>query len=207
MTRIAKCRNQSFNGRASGQALIEFALMISLIMLLVAAAIDLGGAFRSYQTLMNATAEASSYLTLEPLVNCAVQTCPDGSPESGADQEARVRFRQEQSTTSGSLLSTMDLDSSGQDDIAEHGWEWIAGRVRISEADSTQVTSDGGIDASFSGTSVPECQDRRRFDAGGGQCFIVVQAEYTYRPLVLSWILGKTMTIRASSVKAIVQGV
>lgn len=194
----------------SGQALIEFALMISLLMLLVAAAIDLGGAFRAYQTLMNATAEASSYLTIEPLTNCAIQTCPGGTSASGSDQEARVRFRQEQTTAPYGLLTTMDLDSSGQDDLAEHGWDWIAARVKIHEADSSQVTvenSNFGLGSSFSGTSNPDCHARKRFDSSKGQCFIVVQAEYTYRPLVLSWILGKTMTIRATSVKAIVQGV
>lgn len=194
----------------SGQALIEFALMISLLMLLVAAAIDLGGAFRSYQTLMNATAEASSYLMIEPLTNCAIQTCPAGTPASGSDQEARVRFRQEQTTAPQGLLTTMDLDSSGQDDLAEHGWGWIAARVQIHEADSSQVTvenSNFGVGSSFRGTNNPDCLARKRFDTAQGQCFIVVQAEYSYRPLVLSWIFGKTMTIRATSVKAIVQGV
>lgn len=195
--------------RGPGQALIEFALMLSLILLLVAAAIDLGGAFRSYQTLINAAAEASSYLTVEPLANCALQTCPDGTPESGADQEARMRFRQEQSTAPGGLLTTMDLDSNGQDDLAEHGWAWIAGRIRIQEADSSQVTttnSDFAVGTSFNGTSDPNCSARKRFDVAAGQCFIVIRAEYTYRPYVLNWILGKTMTIRAISVKAIVQG-
>jgi Flp pilus assembly protein TadG len=194
----------------SGQALLEFALMISLVMMLVAAAIDLGGAFRSYQTLMNATAEASSYLMLEPLTNCAIQTCPGGTPASGSDLEARVRFRDEQTTTPRGLLTTMDLDSNGQDDLAEHGWSWIAARVQIHEADSTQVTvenSNFGIGSSFRGTSNADCLARKRFDTSNQQCFIVVQAEYTYRPLVLSWIVGKTMTIRATSVKAIVQGV
>lgn len=198
----------------AGQALIEFALMISLIMLLVAAAIDLGGAFRAYQTLINATAEASSYLTIEPLTNCAIVTCPGGIPASGSDQEARIRFRQEQTTTPRGLLTTMDLDSSGQDDLAEHGWDWIAARVKIHEADSSQVTvenSNFGIGSSFGGTNNTDCRARKRFDTSNpdiskAQCFMVVQAEYTYRPLVLSWILGKTMTIRATSVKAIIQG-
>jgi hypothetical protein len=160
-----------------GQALIEFALIISLIMLLVAAAIDLGGAFRAYQTLMNATAEASSYLTVEPLTNCALQACPGGTPASGADLEARARFRQEQASTPRGLLTTMDLDSSGQDDLAEHGWDWIASRVRIHEADSSQVTLDSGaITPDFNGTSDVDCRARKRFDADNGQCFIVVQA-------------------------------
>jgi hypothetical protein len=206
MLRIQGQCKHTTRDRTAGQALIEFALMISLILLLVAAAIDLGGAFRAYQTLINAAAEASSYLTVEPMVNCALKACPGGSPASGADQEARVRFRQEQSTAPRGLLTTMDLDSSGQDDVAEHGWDWIAARVRIHEADNSEVTSEQAVDPSFTGTTNPDCKARKRFDTGLSQCYIVVQAEYTYRPLVLSWILGKTMTIRASSVKAIVQG-
>ncbi len=71
------------NGRRhrSGQALVEMAISVTVLALLLAAAIDLGLAYKTYQTLVNATAEASSYLDLNPTVNCAVEPCPNLADE------------------------------------------------------------------------------------------------------------------------------
>jgi hypothetical protein len=95
--------------RRPGQALVELSLSITFIALLLGAAIDLGLAYKTYQTLMNATAEASSFLALNPKVNCdANPTWCTGTDEiGGADREARNRFREEQGTTiNGSTITT-----------------------------------------------------------------------------------------------------
>src|SRR5436190_20706134 len=97
----------------------------------LSAAVDLGLEYKAYQTLLNATAEATSYLSLNPFINCETHLCPDGTPSSGADREARLRFRDEQSGVLHGSTSTMDLDGSGTDDVAEHGWSWIDGQVKI----------------------------------------------------------------------------
>src|SRR3954447_22926543 len=122
-----------------GQALIELALALTFIAMFLSAAVDLGLAYKAYQTLLNATAEATSYLSLNPVLNCAVHLCPDGTPSSGADREARIRFRAEQSGVLHGSASTMDLDGSGVDDVTEHDWSWIDGRVKVQEAESSQV--------------------------------------------------------------------
>ncbi len=195
----------------NGQAIIEFALIISVILLLLAAAVDLGNAYRTYQTLANASAEASSYLAHNPLVNCLVADtpCPGGTPESGADRQARIRFRNEQGPIVRSVASTLDLDNNGKDDVAEYGWGFVEGRVRVMIADSGQLqnlNNPNAITKDFTGSADPDCNKRKRFDSKGGQCFIVVLSRTTYRPMILSSILGREISITASSVKPIVEG-
>lgn len=195
--------------RASGQALLEFALLISLIMTMLTAAIDLGLAYKSRQTLVNAASEAMSYLALSPLVSCATYTCPDGTPAGGADRQARIHFREEQSGVLKGVSSTMDLDGNGVDDLGEHGWGWIEQRVLIQEADSSQIipgSKNFAVGNSFNGTTDANCIARKRFDLSGGQCFVVVRATMIYRPFVLKPLLGDSMTIRTLTVKPIVAG-
>ena len=67
-----------------GQALIELALALTLIAMFLRAAVDLGLAYKAYQTLLNSTAEASSYLSLNPVLNCSVHLCPDGTPKGSS---------------------------------------------------------------------------------------------------------------------------
>ena len=194
--------------KAAGQAIIEFALIISVVLLLLAAAVDLGNAYRTYQTLVNASAEATSYLTHNPIVNCETTECPGGTPASGADRQARIRFRNEQGPLVRRVASTLDLDNNGVDDEKEHGWAFIEGRVRIQTADSSVVTlaNPQSIPTSYSGTGDANCQERKRFDLKGGPCFIIVQVRAVYRPMILSTILGREMSITAMSVKPIVEG-
>lgn len=194
-----------------GQALIEFALIATIVAMFLSAAIDLGIAYKSYQMLVNGAAEATSYLALNPLVNCVsgAYTCPDGTPVSGANREALARFRAEQSGVIRGVTSTMDLDDNGVDDLSEHGWGWIASQVQIQEADSSQVTVGNhnfALGGTFNGTTDTNCRARKRFDNAGGPCFVVVRAQMTYHPFVLKTILGSTMTIRAIAVKPIVAG-
>jgi hypothetical protein len=195
--------------RASGQALLEFALLISLIMTMLTAAIDLGLAYKSHQTLVNSAAEAMSYLALNPLVSCSTYTCPDGTPVSGANRQARIRFREEQSGVLKGVSSSMDLDGNRVDDLTEHGWGWIEQRLIIQEADSSQISTGDtnfAVGDSFNGTGDTKCLARKRFDLSGGQCFIVVRAVMNYQPFVLKPLLGDSMTIRTLSVKPIVAG-
>lgn len=204
-----KAHTQQKRPRTAGQALLEFALLISLIMMMLTAAIDIGIAYKARQMLVNSTAEAISYLALSPLVSCSNHTCPDGTPISGANNEARMRFRQEQSGVLKGVTSTMDLDGNGVDDVTEHGWGWINQQVIIQEADSSQIVpgqKDFAVGNSFNGTSDANCRARKRFDLSGGQCFIVVRAVMTYRPFVLKPLLGDSMTIRTIAVKPIVAG-
>jgi hypothetical protein len=195
--------------QATGQALLEFALLIPLILMMLTAAIDLGIAYKAHQMLINSSAEAMSYLAVNPLVSCSSHTCPDGTPKSGADREARIRFRQEQNGILHGVTSSMDLDGNGVDDLSEHGWSWIDQHVLIQEADSSQITTGSdsfAIGGAFNGTSDANCLARKRTDLLGGQCFIVVRATMTYRPFVLKPLLGDSMTLRAIAVKPIVEG-
>ncbi|HEX6288004.1 MAG TPA: TadE/TadG family type IV pilus assembly protein [Herpetosiphonaceae bacterium] len=194
---------------ASGQAMVELALAATFLALLFAAAVDLGIAYKSYQTLMNATAEASSYLTLYPHASCTSNSCDEAQLEAAADREARTRFRTEQGTQLKGSASTLDLDSNNVDDLGEHGWGWIEQRVRIQEADSSQIiitNDDFAVGESFNGTSNPDCLARKRFDSQGRQCYIVVRATIIYHPFAISPAVGEDMPIRAISVKPIVAG-
>lgn len=197
----------------AGQALIELALSFTFLAFLFAAAVDLGIAYKSYQTLINATAEASSYLMVNPVVSCATIDCPNDDELLGADMEARRRFRWEQGVTIRGTSSTMDLDANGKDDATDRGWAWINSRVLIDEADSSQVTmvnSNFALDNSFDPAATNSaCQQRRKFYSSGTtaglQCFIVVRAQIDYRPFAIAPAIGDTMTIRAISVLPITQ--
>ena len=193
---------------SSGQALVELALSATFLAFLFAAAVDLGLAYKSYQTLINATAEASSFLTVNKAIPCGSTTC---DPFVAADREARIRFRAEQGDQLRGSSSTLDLDGDRKDDLAaggnNYGENWINQMVQIHVADSTQVTvsnSNFAIGTTFNGTSDPNCLQRMKFDVNGGQCFIVVRSQITYRPFAISPVVGSTMTIRAISVKPIV---
>ncbi len=198
--------------QTAGQALVELALTVTFLAMLFSAAVDLGLAYKSYQTLLNASAEASNYLAKNPVVNCADYTCPDSTPSGGADREARIRFRNEQGSVVRGTASTLDLDSDGKDDLTQnsYGWGWVEARVRIDEADSNQVsitnsnfaTVTDGFDPSQTNA---ECRDRSPLDNNGLQCYIVVRTQIDYRPFAIAPAVGQIMTIRAISVMPIVQ--
>lgn len=205
---------------APGQALIELALSFTFLAFLFAAAVDLGMAYKAYQTLLNASAEASTYLMLNPVVNCNVQTCPNSSgsiPDEieGADREARVRFRTEQGPTLRGSSSTLDLDANGRDDLVVDGraWSWLDARIQIDEADSSQVTivnSNFAVGSNFDPAATNNaCQQRQKYytvgTTTGLQCFIVVRAQIDYRPFAIAPAIGDVMTIRAISVHPITQ--
>jgi hypothetical protein len=219
ISRMRAARRQPQRHEA-GQALIELALSFTFLAFLFAGAVDLGIAYKSYQTLINASAEASSYLMLNPVVNCQQQFCPndDASTENeieGADREARNRFRIEQGVSIHGTASTLDLDANAKDDLTTdgYGWNWINSRVRIDEADSSQVTivnDTFAIDNSFDPSATnADCKLRRKYYTSGTtsglQCFIVVRSQIDYHPFAIAPVLGDTMTIRAISVLPITQ--
>jgi hypothetical protein len=193
---------------SSGQAIVELALSVTFLAFLFAAAVDLGIAYKSYQTLMNATSEASTFLSVSKNVSC--ERCdPDEAEEiskARANREALERFRTEQGTVARGSASTLDLDSNKVDDLAEHGWGWIEQRVQIHEADSTQIQVTGdrfAVGDSFNGTSNPDCLARKAVDSRNQQCYIVVRSVIIYHPFAISPAVGSEMIIRAISVKPI----
>ncbi|WP_026369702.1 TadE/TadG family type IV pilus assembly protein [Kallotenue papyrolyticum] len=200
--------------RQPGQALVELALAATFLTLLLSAAVDLGLAYKAYQTLMSATAEASNYLQLRPLASCDPSRDGTNCAQELADMEARIRFRGEQGDRLGRFASTLDLNANGRDDRSEFGSDaaWLAyirARVRIDEADSTQVTitnSGFAVGDTFDPTRTSAtCQERHNRDANG-QCFIVVRTSIDYVPFAIAPIVGRRMTIRAISVQPITNG-
>lgn len=198
-----------------GQAIVELTLALTFLAFLFAAAVDLGLAFKSYQTLINATAEASGSLKVAPLINCGSTTC---DPIAAADSQARIRFRGEQGALMRGTASSMDLNANGRDDETEFtsaaAWMgFIQSWVQIDEADQSQVTttnSNFAVDNTFDpAATAPECQrrDAMYFDANGSlrQCFLVVRTRIIYRPFAIAPAVGNEMTIRALSVVPIVR--
>lgn len=196
--------------KAAGQALVELTLAMTFLAYLFAAAVDLGMAFKSYQTLVNATAEASSYLAIRPAISCGAGTTAQCARDA-ADSIARVRFRGEQGDQMRSFGgSTLDLNGDERDDAltVPSGYPnfeaFIRARVQIKAADATQVTvDDSNLAVGGNFTESAACADRQIFGANG-QCYIVVISEITYRPFAIAPAVGSTMTIRAISVKPIV---
>lgn len=206
-----KCTPRRRVHRSAGQAIVELALALTFLAYLFAAAVDLGFAFKSYQTLVNATAEASSYLAMRPSVSCGANTTALCARQA-ADSIARIRFRGEQGDRLRSFGgSTLDLNGDERDDAATvppgfaNFEQFIRARVQIKAADATQVTTTNtslGVNGNF--TESPLCQERLIADIYGRQCYIVVISEMTYRPFAIAPVVGDTMTIRAISVKPIV---
>ncbi len=183
--------------KQSGQALVELALSLTLLAMLLGAAVDIGLAYKAHQTLTNATAEASTYLSLRPIDPTA----------AAADAAARERFRNEQGTTLRGLASTLDLDANGVvDDMSI-----TTNRVNIMVADSSQVTIGSSnfalVPSLLPSSSNCEARDKRSYTTTTGavrQCFIVVYATMTYKPFFIRPFVGSEMTITAISVKPIV---
>ncbi len=198
--------------RSRGQAIVELTLSLTFLAFLFAAAVDLGLAFKSYQTLINATAEASGSLKVAPLVPCGIGC----DPIPAADEQARIRFRGEQGDQLKGTASTLDLNSINGDDRNEFSSNWmgfITSWVQIDEADQSQVTTTNAnfaVDNTFDPTATrPECQRRDSvyFDASGTlrQCFLVVRTRIIYRPFAIAPAVGNEMNIRALSVVPIIR--
>jgi hypothetical protein len=194
-----------------GQAIVELAFSITLLVLLLGAAADLALMYKSYQNLINATTEASTYLELR----AKQAVCVGCDNIEAANAEARRRFRNEQGEVMGNIASTLDLNSNGKDDYKESGGvEMVKQMVKIDAADNTQ------IDAAPSGTfalkksfnpnaTAASCKQRDKLPYNPSNpavtsCYIVIRAEFIYRPYLLRPILGDMRFIRAISVRRII---
>src|SRR5580765_37265 len=120
-----------------GQALVELTLSLTFVMMLLTAAADLGMAYKAKQTLINATAEAASYLDMNPALSCSTTGC---DPLAAADAEALKRFRTEQGAVLHGSSSTLDLNANGIDDLTETGGAtYVSTMFQVDEADNTQI--------------------------------------------------------------------
>lgn len=202
--------------RSAGQAIVELTLALTFLAYLFAAAVDLGLAYKAYQTLINATAEASGSLKVAPIIGC--ENCSLEQRIAKADSQARERFRGEQGNSMGGIATTMDLDGNGTDDFKQFPntqtgkdqWDaFMQGRVEIYPADQTQVTitnSEFAVGSSFQPSNIQACKDRHSVYYGGQlgtevrQCFLVIKSRITYKPFAIAPFVGKEMTITAISV-------
>jgi Flp pilus assembly protein TadG len=196
-----------------GQALVELSLAIMFIALLLTGAIEIGRAYRMHQMLINATAEASSFLSQQPLVPCGTScTWTTDQEKARADDIALANFRQETVLANASALTRLrDLNGDNRDDMTSNGWTkltYSSGRwFWIAPADSTQFdpNNPGGFNINtFTPSTNTSCVNRRATYTGG-QCYIVVQSKVIFRPL-FSFIdfLGDGAAIRAYAIKPIV---
>lgn len=193
-----------------GQALVELALAISFIALLFAAAVDMGLAYKTYQTLVNATAEAASYLDQAPAVDCAAVGMAGSDPIACADALARERFRREQGDQMRGVANTADLNADGTNDTTGNNYD-ITQAIRIDEADNRQIDTANNQIASNYDPNAADAQCKKRIgrptDTGGNgvvSCYIVIRSQIVYRPFVLSIAVGPSMTIRTISVRKVV---
>lgn len=108
--------------RASGQAVVEFALSCIILFMLIAAVIDIGLMFLTYQTMISAVKEGLSYGVYRPVEpNTA-------SPSSPLANDANIRYRIRNSNIdpatgepSISFINLRDLNRNDIDDANESG--------------------------------------------------------------------------------------
>jgi hypothetical protein len=94
-----------------GQALVEFAMMATLLFFLLSAVVDLGMIFFTLQALHNAAQEGATYGSRNlVLVNGVMQIDPT---------TVRQRARYEAGDRSRGFANLLDLNADGQDDIGQ----------------------------------------------------------------------------------------
>jgi Flp pilus assembly protein TadG len=211
---------------APAQALIELVLALSFLLLVLGTAIDGGMAYKTYQTLANATAEASAFLAEQPMITCS--TCTTTSSKiAKANSQAinNFRFESGEDTTLRTVASMRDLDADGKDDlgtVANGGDGWDAAYLQANGWLQFNMVSDSQFTAGFDISSVsmssdtnPDanpatgCGSRWRYElplpSSGypNRCYILVRAKAIYEPFLLGPIFGQALTIRAYAIKPI----
>lgn len=101
-------------GRAIGQSVVEFALVVPILLLILAGAIDLGRAFYAYVAVENAAKEGALYGARHPLCDGANATCPDPRNVQWIVDNEAANLRGQLSTTvscrtpAGSLIQPIN---------------------------------------------------------------------------------------------------
>jgi hypothetical protein len=154
-------RKPASGRRRPGQALVELALVSTLIFFLLSAAIDVGLLYLAYQALANAAEEGVMYGSLMPVENVA-----GGTGVSPNDEQIMLRIRNE-SYSPGlanrvGVVDLLDLNSDGIDDINQQAV--IDEHIQISAARNQLAPPQ------------ESCASRR-----SGMCEIQVRLSFDYK--------------------------
>jgi Flp pilus assembly protein TadG len=165
--------------RSKGQALVEFALMATLIFFLLAATVDLGLIFFTLQGLHNAAQEGATYGSRW------LKTSTSG-PSTLDYATIRDHVRNEAGNRGSGFANLLDLNNNGVDDFAEDS-------ANIGKATGSTVFPDyiqirGLVDVDRNGdptndgvapdyTPCPNIADRTE------RCFLKIDVYAMYRPL------------------------
>ena len=160
--------------RTTGQALVEFAIAITLIFLLLSASVDLGLIFFTMQGLRNAAQEGAFFGSF-PVVNVDSNGVPTGI--SIRENEIRNRVRFESGARGIGIYDLRDLSED---------------QIRISTLKDTNF--DGYVSAGD-----PPCTQEDMLTAR--HCYIRVEVLYDYNAFFpFAPMLRDTVTLRASSI-------
>jgi hypothetical protein len=158
-----------------GQSIVEFALSSIVLFLLLAAAVDIGRIFLTYQTMINAVKEGLSYGAYRPLL----PNTADPSQPLTNDTNIRYRIRNSNNDrttnkSSVSFINLLDLNNNGVDDSTETNLldTYLAINTRVNDSNAN-------------------CLNRDR------NCWMRITMLYDYRPIFpLTPIFGKGIQLR-----------
>jgi len=178
--------------RKAGQAIVEFALMITLIFFLLSAAVDLGLIFFALQGMYNAEQEGAMYGSRW------VDVTYSGSNITGTTlrvNEIRNRVRGEAGARGGvGFVNLIDLNNNGINDSTESGV--LNNYILVSAIPDTDF--DGKPEATPSGPGATACNNLATSDY---KCYIRIEMRYDYRPVFpLAPALGDSVEIRRTFV-------
>lgn len=170
--------------KKAGQALVEFALSITLIFVITSAIIDLGLAFFAYQGMAGAAQEGASYAALFPTA---------GNATNDVEIRNRVRFEGGVDTTLANrarFVNLLDLNNNKIDDGNEA--TVLQNHILISVVqNSANAVVENAIPCDSTGTP-----PRRTTQ----YCDMVVTVRYIYRPFfsAASLLGASQITLRAT---------
>lgn len=150
--------------KTPGQALVEFALTITLLFLMISAVIDLGLAFFAHQGIAGAAAEGAAYAALMPNNGATANDAAirdRARYEGGADPNLTHRAR---------FVNLMDLNNDGADDTAAV----VQTMISVSSVQNEANIRLGGLMPCENSGSPP----RRTAQF----CDMVVTVRYNYKP-------------------------
>lgn len=145
-----------------GQAVVELALSITLIYLLLAAAIDFGLAYFVYQGLAGSAQEGAQFAARKPT---------NGTSSNLGEVQQRARTEGGLVANRRGFVNLFDLNTNGVDDVTE-------GVVGSSAASYITMRVVQNPDVVATGMGVP-CS---LTSAPPGYCDAIVTIKYDYRP-------------------------